>query len=302
MIALLCRLLWLGLIALTAAIAVFGAQPWWRALLTVVLGFLVIKTIICGVSFALAYVANRDDAVGFRVHPLRFFYGFVEEIWATTRGVLELMPWRVSQQLDRPTAPAPHRLPVLMIHGFVCNRGYWIPTAQTLVERGYVVDSITLEPAFGSIDAYVGTIHHAVEALCAESNKQQVVVVCHSMGGLAVRAYMRAHGDGRIRHAITVGTPHHGTAIAHLGIGKNARQMERGHPWQAALSASEPPLRYTKFTTIYSRIDNIVAPARTAVLPSAREIELDDVGHVAMAIAPRCQHVILEEVERVSAA
>jgi pimeloyl-ACP methyl ester carboxylesterase len=195
-----------------------------------------------------------------------------------------------------------HTLPVLFIHGFVCNRGYWIPTAQAAIARGYLTQSITLEPAFGSIENYAAIIARAVDDLRTQSGKSQVVLVCHSMGGLAARAYLRRHGDAHVRHVITVGTPHDGTVIASWGFGENARQMERSNAWRQALAQSESPALYTKFTTLYSRIDNIVAPARTAVLPGAKEIELVDVGHVAMATAPRCRHVLLDEIERVARA
>jgi pimeloyl-ACP methyl ester carboxylesterase len=300
MIALLTRGFLVLMLVLVVLIWQWGNQPLSLALAWVVIGFIVIKTLITLGGFTIAYFANRGDPVGFKLHPMRLVFGLFEESWATTRSMIELLPFRVSQTLPRPSTPMKHRLPVLMIHGFVCNRGYWMPTAHALVERGYVVEAITLEPTFGSIDAYVPTIENAIDSLVKETGHKQVVVVCHSMGGLAIRAHMRVHGDARIRHIITCGTPHRGTVLASLGIGDNARQMERGHAWIDALEKSESPLRYTKFTTMYSRIDNIVAPARTAVLPSAKEIEFDDVGHVAMAIAPRFHAVLMDEVDRVS--
>ncbi len=301
MLAHITRGLILVLIALWAWLCFGRGLPAWKAFAWVAGGFLVIKFLITLSGFTLAAWANRRDPVGFRLHPMRLIYGFVEESWATTRSVLELLPFRVAQAITPHASPRADRLPVLMIHGFVCNRGYWIPSAQKLADKGYVVESVTLEPAFGSIDAYADVIETALTALLVKTGKPQAVLVCHSMGGLAARAYLRAKGDAKVRHVITLGTPHDGTVIAQLGVGKNARQMERGNAWRQALAASEAPALYVnKFTTIYSRIDNIVAPARTATLPGAREIELIDVGHVAMSLAPRCVNVMVEELERVS--
>lgn len=300
MIATITRSLLVALVLIWIALAWHGALNPFAALVAVIVGFLIIKFLITLGGFCVAAFANRDDPVGFRLHPMRLLYGFVEESWSTTRGLVELMPWRVAQSVARPEKPIAHRLPVLMIHGFVCNRGYWVPAARQLAQRGTIVDCVTLEPAFGNIDDYVAVVDNAIDALLRETGKPQVVLVCHSMGGLAARAYLRAKGDARVRHVITLGTPHHGTVIAQLGLGQNARQMERDNAWREALFASESPMLYTKFTTLYSRIDNIVAPARTAVLPNAKEIELDDVGHVAMSLAPRCLNVLFEEIERVN--
>ena len=71
------------------------------------------------------------------------------------------------------------------------------------------------------------------------------MIVAHSMGGLVARAYLRRHGGAQVARVITLGTPHHGTALANLAPGSNARQMSRpgGQPnaWLAQLAASETP-------------------------------------------------------------
>jgi triacylglycerol esterase/lipase EstA (alpha/beta hydrolase family) len=300
MIAWITRSVWLAIACVFAVLVVRFDLPLVRALLVTLAIFLSIKFAITTVNFVIAALANRRDPVGFKLHPMRLLYGFMEEQWATTMSLFWTLPWAVLKTLPTPLTPLPHRLPVLMIHGYVCNRGYWIPAAQKLIAKGYVTDSITLEPAFGSIDTYTALIHAQVSALKAQTGAQKVVLVCHSMGGLAARAYLRDYGEGAIAHVITVGTPHDGTVIAQLGLGENTRQMERKSKWRKALALDEPATRYTLFTTIYSRIDNIVAPARTGVLPGAKEIELIDVGHVAMSSSPRCLAVIFDEIERVS--
>ncbi len=300
MIANLTRLLALALVIMWVYPVVNMGASAPIMLCAVAIAFLAIKYTISIGGFALSAWANRGDPVGFKLHPMRLIYGFFEEGWATTRGVLWLMPWKVLQRLPAPSRPQRNRLPVLLIHGFVCNRGYWIPAAQLLIKKGFFAEAITLEPAFGSIDDYSKIIADAVAQLKLRSGQSQVVLVCHSMGGLAARAYLRRYGDAQVRHVITLGTPHHGTVLANLAIGENAQQMKRENAWRATLAQGESPALCAKFTTIYSRIDNIVAPARAAVLAGAKEIELIDVGHVAMAFAPRCLNMMIEEIERVS--
>jgi pimeloyl-ACP methyl ester carboxylesterase len=300
MIAWITRSVWLAIAGVFAVLAFHFQLSWGWAFAGTAAIILAVKFAITTVNFAVAAWANRNDPVGFKLQPMRFFYGFMEEQLATTASLFWTLPWLVLKKLPAPTSPRADCLPLLMIHGYVCNRGYWIPAAEKLIARGYVTDCVTLEPAFGNIEKYTALIEARVQALKAQTGAQKVVLVCHSMGGLAAREYLRRYGEASIAHVITVGTPHDGTVIAQLGVGANTRQMERKSVWRKALALDEPATRYPLFTTIYSRIDNIVAPARAAVLPGAKEIELEDVGHVAMSVSPRCLAVIFEEIARVA--
>jgi triacylglycerol esterase/lipase EstA (alpha/beta hydrolase family) len=105
------------------------------------------------------------------------------------------------------------------------------------------------------------------------------------MGGLVARAYLRAHGTARLAHLITLGTPHHGTALARVAVGRSARQMRRtGEPgaWLAALAASEDAALRAHITSIYTEHDNIVVPSSSSVLAGARHIVFTGIGHVAL--------------------
>jgi len=207
-------------------------------------------------------------------------------------------------RVERHVAAQAHGLPVLLIHGYGCNSGYWRSMSRALERAGISHHAVDLEPVFGSIDAYADLVDRAVERLRTETGSDKVVIVAHSMGGLATRAYMRAHGDSRIARAITLGTPHHGTALARHGIGENTLQMgwtpggEQGtaSEWLRKLAESEPPSRRALFVSIFSHHDNIISPQMSSWLPGARNVELHGIGHVALALHPRVQSLVIEEV------
>lgn len=186
-----------------------------------------------------------------------------------------------------PGSPAdPGRVPVLLVHGYFCNRALWRPLARALAARGHAVDAIDLEPVFGSIDAYADRIEHAVTALTARTGTERVAVVCHSMGGLAVRAWLRSRGDGaQACKIITLGTPHRGTVLAALGHGRNVRQMRRDSRWLTQL-ASDEAARDTSIAPDYLVIrtwqDNIVAPQSPQTLPHAQTVSFRGLGHVGL--------------------
>lgn len=192
----------------------------------------------------------------------------------------------------------PERLPVLLIHGYFCNRAVWRPMARRLSARGHAVDAVDLEPPFASIDTYAPRIAAAVDALRARTGANRVALVCHSMGGLAARAFLRRFGDASVACVVTLGTPHRGTVHASLGQGANARQMRRDSPWLQALAATEPADRLARFTVVISWQDNIVAPQGLQTLPGARTVALSGIGHITLAYDRRVAAAVFEALDR----
>src|SRR6185369_10614315 len=114
-------------------------------------------------------------------------------------------PFRWREVPDRYAAGPgqPARRGVVFIHGFVCNRGFWTPWLKELRARGHPFIAVNLEPVFGSIDEYVPIIEQAVRAII-DATGMPPVLVCHSMGGLAARAWLRAMAaNARVHHVIT---------------------------------------------------------------------------------------------------
>jgi pimeloyl-ACP methyl ester carboxylesterase len=188
---------------------------------------------------------------------------------------------------------------IVFIHGFVCNRGLWTPwLKRMLVDRRAFV-AVNLEPLFGSIDAYSAQIEHAISRVTLATGMTPLVV-CHSMGGLAIRAWLRSGGEKelRIHHIVTIGSPHHGTWLGRFAIAPNARQMQLNNSWLHQLEASESPAQNQRFTCFYSNCDNIVFPASTAMLPGADNRLVAGVAHVDLAFAPDVMSQTLAKLEK----
>jgi len=179
------------------------------------------------------------------------------------------------------------RVPVLLVHGYFCNRGIWHAFARRLAARGHPLESVNLEPVFGPIDGYVPVIAAGIERLRARTGAAHIAVVAHSMGGLAVRAFIAARGGEALGAVVTLGTPHRGTWLARYGYGRNVAQMRLDSDWLRALaareSAHESASARVPFTVILSLHDNMVAPQTIQTLEGARTIELAARGHVELA-------------------
>jgi triacylglycerol esterase/lipase EstA (alpha/beta hydrolase family) len=161
--------------------------------------------------------------------------------------------------------------------------------------------ALDLEPIAGSIDQYADSIHAALQRLCKAAGSRRAVIVAHSMGGLASRAYLRRYGADKVARVITLGTPHHGTALANFGPGVNAREMRLGSPWLAALAAGETPAIRALFVSLWSHHDNIIAPQDSSFLPGARNVAFSGVGHVALGADARILRVVEDEIASVGA-
>ncbi|MDZ5635167.1 MULTISPECIES: esterase/lipase family protein [unclassified Janthinobacterium] len=220
-------------------------------------------------------------------------------------GELRATLWTSSWGMLRPRLHAAdiitgQGLPVLLIHGYVCNRGYWTKLSRQLARAGIAHEGVDLEPIGADIEDFVPQVEQAIAALCARTGSDRVILVAHSMGGLVARAWLRRHGAQRVARIVTIGTPHHGTALANLAAGANARQMSRvdGAPsgWLAQLAASETPETRALITSMYSHHDNIVAPQSSAQLPGARNLAFGGIGHVALASDARVLRQLLAEI------
>jgi hypothetical protein len=204
-----------------------------------------------------------------------------EAFWAY-RFFVTRLPWAWQAPELQPANGPQARIGVVLVHGFVCNHRVWDDLAPLLRARGHAVFAVDLEPVFGSIDSYAAAIEHAVQSLCAHTGQQQVALVGHSMGGLAIRAWMRAHGTARAALAVTLGTPHVGTQVSPHARAPNGKQMIWHSDWLANLAADESAATRNLFRIALTPQDAIVFPQRDQVLPGVVPEVFEGLGHVEL--------------------
>jgi triacylglycerol esterase/lipase EstA (alpha/beta hydrolase family) len=99
-----------------------------------------------------------------------------------------------------------------------------------------------------------------------------------------------------VARVITLGTPHHGTALARFGLGQNAFQMRDDSAWLRALASNEDAAVRALVTSVYTHHDNIVSPQESSRLEGARNLEFGGVGHVALGSNPRVLAAVMQEL------
>jgi len=191
--------------------------------------------------------------------------------------------WReLPDRLECDSCGTPRRGAVF-IHGFACNRGFWAPWLKRMQQLGHPFIAVNLEPVFGAIDLYAPIIDEAVRRMTAATGLPPVLV-CHSMGGLAARAWLASHSaQERVDRVISIAAPHRGTWLARFSRLANGRQMQIDSAWLRSLAQVEDAQAHARFICWYSNCDNVVFPVSSATLPGADNRFVPGKAHVDLA-------------------
>jgi triacylglycerol lipase len=291
-----------------AALAL-GATSWgifawstygaWCALMGA-LAMLNLQAVFLGIEFFVLLPFSGRGDVNEGHPPLRLrLQAWWRELWTSHLVFSWRQPFRTEAEADHLPSSAMGFRGVLFLHGFYCNRALWNPWMQELRRREAPFIAVTLEPAFGSIDDYVAQIDEAVKRLYLATGVTPLLVG-HSMGGLAIRAWWRAHATTafeRVDRVITIGSPHQRTLTARFAHGLNAYQMRPHSEWLIQLAGDEShDSRHARFTCFYSDCDNIAMPMSTGRLEGADNRHLPALSHVALAYAPEVFNEVLRRI------
>lgn len=239
-------------------------------------------------EFVMLRRINRDQSIpvpGWRVlmrawlvaslHALRVF------------GWRQPFRWNEVPDLLAPESELTGRRGVVFVHGFFCNRGFWTPWLRRMEAANHPFVAVNLEPVFGSIDDYAATIDHAVRTVTKVSGLPPLLVG-HSMGGLAARAWLRSGENAAlVHHVVTIGSPHGGTWLGRFSRFPSGRQMALGSDWLRQLThdSARPP--QPGLTCWFSDCDNVVFPSSSATLPSAQNWLVTGAAHLQLAFHPQ---------------
>jgi hypothetical protein len=293
------RLLRLSIVALTLlSIAWFVWQAarshWISAVGGAVLLLNLQPVVLAFEFFVLVPLLNRRDPA-----PRAGLMQLVRAWWLESLTAHDVFAWqqpfRSARHLDTLAQAKKGQRAVILVHGFMCNRGVWNRCMPMLQREGVAFIALTLEPPFVGLDHHAAALDDAVERAWRATGVAPLLV-CHSRGGLVARAWGRAHARtaaARVHHVVTIGTPHGGAFTARLARAPNARQMRQGGDWLRMLADSEGHGAAQHFTCFFSHCDNIVLPASNGSLAGADNRHLSGWPHVALIYAPQVwQHVL----------
>lgn len=181
-------------------------------------------------------------------------------------------------------APAPAQAaakdPVVVVPGFttgpIVSVGYY-PLVERLRNQGYDVTLLVYpDYGLGDINDNAQRLADTVAQVRSRTGASKVDLVAHSMGGLVSRTYVKnLGGSNRVDSLIMMGTPNYGTNLANIAqfffggscIGITAcQQMAAGSSFLNALNAGDDTIGNVRYTSIATKVDEIVFPYRTSFL------------------------------------
>jgi PGAP1-like protein len=174
--------------------------------------------------------------------------------------------------------------PVLLVAGYLENSGLMWPLARRLRAAGYHPVPLDLPSTLAPIATNVSFLCGVIERL-RDEGASEVALVGHSMGGVIGRALAHHETALPLACVVTIASPHRGTHMARLGIGRSARDMRPG----SAHMQAHPPSRRGEVPvhTVVGRQEDIVSPAWSALLEEGENHVLDvPAGHVAPLFLP----------------
>ncbi len=211
-----------------------------------------------------------------------------------------LSPLRRSLVVTDPEAAG---TPILLIHGIMDNRSVFTVFRRALHRRGFgVVHAVNYGLFTGDLRDAAHELREHVEMLCEATGADKVHIVGHSLGGVIARYYVqRMGGSALVDTLVTLGSPHSGTLGAYLIPTALGRQLRPGSPTLAQLELPAPGCT-TRFLVVWSRMDQMVVPQRSARLQhpdlDVTQMELRDVGHFALPIDGRVVRWVVEALCR----
>lgn len=275
-----------------------GAAAWWYVA-GAPLAYFAPALVLVPLWFTLSWIWRTPRPPEARLSLAAVLRLFLNEVWAVASSwpLMVLHRW-----LIREPEPAPAARPVILIHGVLVNDGIWLRLRRFLLEHGIApVYTLNYGPPLADIPYFAEQLAARIEEICAATGGAPVVLVAQSMGGLVARAYLRRFGSERVAMLVTIGTPHHGSVLAHSFPGTCLAQMHPGNPWLVELNRDEAAPAPVPIASIWSRHDSMVAPQASAMLACAENIAFVGVGHNALISDKRVMELVVKLLGRLRA-
>ena len=265
--------------------AVAQGAALWPFIVGIPVAFLAIPFLLTIFWFTVAWWFRAARPANIRLTLSARVAMFGREFVALARSIPRMILYR---WLVPAPAPAPAKMPIILLHGVGCNAGVWRGFRRQLDARGVrPVYALSYGPPLNSIEFFADQLAALVTTVLADTGARQVILVCHSMGGLVARAYLRRYGATKVRRLVTIGTPHYGSMHAWLMFGQALAQLRPGNPWLAQLNDdtatnhaaghSAPPT-----ASIWSWHDSMVSPQASSHIDWGDNIELSGIAHNAL--------------------
>lgn len=193
--------------------------------------------------------------------------------------------------------------PVILIHGLYHNAGAWMLYRYWLKRAGfkniYTFDYNSWRSSFE--DCLEGLVRR-VQEVKALFPQQKVVLMGHSLGGVLSRACSDSEACGKdIQTVVTLGSPHKGSKLAVLGLGRLAESLVFGGAFMEEMERTTAPHQNIPRLAFYSPVDNMVLPNHALETSCEGWVHrrIAPISHVAILYHRPTARLILDHLENI---
>jgi triacylglycerol esterase/lipase EstA (alpha/beta hydrolase family) len=205
-----------------------------------------------------------------------------------------------TQGVQGPTADTgmSRDVPVVMVAGIFDTGAKMIPVDEALARRGYTRRyRVDLVPSDGTVSLTVlaGQLKEATDKIRRETQAPRLNLVAFSMGAIVSRYYLQEMGGVlQTAHFVSISAPHHGTLMGYTLKDPAPREMRPGSEFMNNLNAHASILETIPCLSLWTPFDAIIVPARSSVVPWAKNISVGALVHPGMLVHKR----VHDEIDR----
>lgn len=179
---------------------------------------------------------------------------------------------------------------VILVPGFG-ERWIFLETiAEHLNRLGYRIHTI---PELNNNIFSLDTSLTLIDKYRKKNHLQNFLFLSHSKGGVVAKYYMDQDEDS-VGCLISIATPFFGTILGYLRIFSLSELIPNSSTIKKVVSVKR---NNQKIINIYAKVDNHILPNKNAILPGAKNIMVDTVGHTRILEDKRTIQVIDREFE-----
>ncbi len=224
------------------------------------------------ITYAAGTIIARDQPPLPAKGGARIFWLLREWIYQLAYVIIALfvMPFDALFKKNRRDAARPL---IVIVHGFFSTPAHWLPLAFRLRRAGIVN---VIRPRYQG----AGSLEDCGVRLAKElrDHKGGIVFIGHSFGGLAAVYAASLLPPGKVRKIIALGAPFGGTVMSYFSPTPAGRRLIPGNEFLSTTRDLAANLKIP-FACFWSRFDQLVVPAESALLPWAENIEIEGLGH-----------------------
>lgn len=179
--------------------------------------------------------------------------------------------------------------PIFFIPGFLMTKSSMYFLFLSLRNRGFEnIFILNSFPFLGKIEEVSENIARNIKEICEIIGTKEVILVGHSVGGLAAKyiALKEQDFDLKVRSCITLGTPHIGTRLAYLiPFGQSMKQMRYESDFVNQISDKSDNV-----VSLVGEYDEFIFPTRD------KDIFIRNSGHFSVLFSSEVVDMIIRNI------